>query len=90
MRGRCPSLTSRAAAACASQALEILSCLVVLTDKPVIEAALRKGSRGGTRCAPQLLQPCDSLAHPCYSPLDLATPPCVQVGVSAAGDAQVE
>eukprot|EP00908_Phaeocystis_cordata_P006541 Transcript_17161.p2 GENE.Transcript_17161~~Transcript_17161.p2 ORF type:complete len:470 (-),score=182.04 Transcript_17161:19-1428(-) len=38
-----------------AKALEILSCLVVLTDKPVIEAALRKGSRGGTRWASQLL-----------------------------------
>ena len=37
------------------KALEILSCLVVLTDRPVIEAALRRGGRGGMRWASQLL-----------------------------------
>ena len=37
------------------KALEILSCLVVLTDQPVIEMALRKGGRGGMRWASQLL-----------------------------------
>ena len=37
------------------KALEILSCLVVLTDRPVIEVALRRGGRGGMRWASQLL-----------------------------------
>jgi len=37
------------------KALEILSCLVVLTDRPVIEAALRRAGRGGMRWASELL-----------------------------------